>query len=66
MEIDVNKQHPGKIFGAIVVIAFLLFLASNLFVAVPVGHVAVATLFGDVQKEPYPERRPACACQSAL
>ena len=55
MEIDVNKRHAGKAIGSIAVIAFLLLLASNLFVTVPAGHVAVATLFGDVQKEPYAE-----------
>lgn len=41
-----------------VVIFFILVLAiagSRFFVSVPAGHVAVATLFGQVQEEPYAE-----------
>jgi regulator of protease activity HflC (stomatin/prohibitin superfamily) len=55
MEIDVKKRHAGKAIGMLVAIVVLVFIASNLFVTVPAGHVAVATLFGDVRREPYPE-----------
>ncbi|MDJ0805947.1 MAG: prohibitin family protein, partial [Gammaproteobacteria bacterium] len=55
MEIDVKKRNASKAVGIFIAIAFLLFLASQLFVTVPAGHVAVATLFGDVQQEPYTE-----------
>lgn len=49
-----NKQ---TVFATIVVIvlAILALAATRFFVSVPAGHVAVATLFGDVRDEPYPE-----------
>lgn len=40
---------------AIVVLLFVILIGRRLFVSVPAGHVAVATLFGAVQKEPYTE-----------
>jgi hypothetical protein len=40
---------------AIIILAALLLLGSRFFVSVPAGHVAVATLFGDVRDEPYEE-----------
>lgn len=36
-------------------IVLLLLLAANCYYSVPAGHVAVATLFGKVKSEPYPE-----------
>ena len=37
------------------IIAFLLISGSRFFVSVPAGHVAVATLFGEVIDKPYAE-----------
>jgi regulator of protease activity HflC (stomatin/prohibitin superfamily) len=49
-----NKQaFSGVAFGIILIIAVFVGLRS--FVSVPAGHVAVATLFGDVRDVPYPE-----------
>jgi len=39
----------------IALLAVLFFVGKNLYVSVPAGHVAVATLFGQVQPEPYSE-----------
>lgn len=39
--------------AAVVLVIVLLFAASRIFVSVPAGHVAVATLFGDIQKNSY-------------
>lgn len=36
-------------------IVLLVFFGSRFYVTVPAGHVAVATLFGEVQNEPYKE-----------
>lgn len=49
-----NKQ---AVFATITVIilAAIALLGSRFFVSVPAGHVAVATLFGDVRDEPYEE-----------
>jgi regulator of protease activity HflC (stomatin/prohibitin superfamily) len=51
--------RPAKVGGrivAITVIALVLaFVGMGMFKSVPAGHVAVATLFGKVQAEPYDE-----------
>lgn len=39
----------------VILLAILIIVGSRFFVSVPAGHVAVATLFGDVRDEPYPE-----------
>jgi regulator of protease activity HflC (stomatin/prohibitin superfamily) len=50
----VNKLSTPLI--VLVVIIFLLVIfGSRLFVSVPPGHVAVATLFGDIRPDPYQE-----------
>jgi regulator of protease activity HflC (stomatin/prohibitin superfamily) len=50
----VNKLSTPLI--ALVVIIFLLVIfGSRLYVSVPPGHVAVATLFGDIRPDPYQE-----------
>ncbi|MGC6505437.1 MAG: prohibitin family protein [Coraliomargaritaceae bacterium] len=52
--IPMNKQaFSGAIFGLILIVG--AFVSFRSFVSVPAGHVAVATLFGDVREEPYPE-----------
>ena len=49
-----NKQaFSSVVFGIFLVIA--VFISFRSFVSVPAGHVAVATLFGDVRDQPYPE-----------
>ncbi|MEO0510352.1 MAG: SPFH domain-containing protein [Verrucomicrobiota bacterium] len=49
-----NKQTVlATIF--IIVLAIALLAASRFFVSVPAGHVAVATLFGEVREKPYAE-----------
>lgn len=49
-----NKQaFSSVVFGIFLVIA--VFIGFRSFVSVPAGHVAVATLFGDVRDQPYPE-----------
>lgn len=49
-----NKQAFSGIIVAFVLIVGV-FVAFRSFVSVPAGHVAVATLFGDVREEAYPE-----------
>ena len=49
-----NKLRTSLIFLGVVVAVFLWF-ASSLDQKVPAGYVAVATLFGEVQKDPYEE-----------
>ncbi len=39
--------------AAVVLVIVLLFAVSRIFVSVPAGHVAVATLFGDIQQKSY-------------
>lgn len=38
-----------------IIVGLLLMFGSRIIVTVPVGHVAVATLFGEVESEPYKE-----------
>ena len=50
-----NIKIPKSLtFIAVVVVIFLWF-GSSLYQKVPAGYVAVATLFGEVQKDPYEE-----------
>ncbi len=52
----INKKPPvGKLIGIAIGLTIFLWIASNLYKTVPAGHVAVATLFGDVQQAPYSE-----------
>lgn len=46
---------PFKTVSVVVLLFLLLIFGGSLFKAVPAGHVAVATLFGKVQPEPYTE-----------
>lgn len=39
----------------VIILAVLILASTRFFVSVPAGHVAVATLFGKVQEEPYEE-----------
>ena len=38
-----------------IAVGLLLMFSSRIIVTVPAGHVAVATLFGEVEPEPYKE-----------
>ena len=49
-----NKQAVSATIAVVILILAVL-LGSRFFVSVPAGHVAVATLFGSVREEPYPE-----------
>lgn len=49
-----NKQSIGSVFLIIGLIG-AVFVGFRSFVSVPAGHVAVATLFGDVREQHYPE-----------
>ncbi len=49
------RNLPGKL-PVFIAFALLLFLVGSRFwIVVPAGHTAVASLFGKVQNEPYPE-----------
>lgn len=49
-----NKQAvTATVF--VILLAIIAIVGSRFFVSVPAGHVAVATLFGDVRDEPYSE-----------
>ena len=49
-----NKQSASLTILLAIIAAAVLF-GSRFFVSVPAGHVAVATLFGEVQDKPYQE-----------
>ena len=49
-----HKIQKPLLFIFIVLIVFIWF-GSSLYQKVPAGYVSVATLFGEVQKEPYEE-----------
>ena len=49
-----NKQSASLTILVAILAAVVLF-GSRFFVSVPAGHVAVATLFGEVQDKPYLE-----------
>jgi len=44
-----------KLISLVISVVFLLILAINSYTTVEAGHNKVATLFGKVQTEPYPE-----------
>ena len=46
---------PKSLVFIIVVVVIFLWFGSSLYEQVPAGYVAVATLFGEVQSEPYEE-----------
>ena len=54
-QIQSQQKFPikGIIFGAIVILLFMF--GSKLYKTVPVGHVAVATIFGKIVEKSYPE-----------
>lgn len=47
------QQNNWKPIALIVAIVFLVIFGSKFYISVPVGHEAVATLFGKVVKKPY-------------
>jgi len=49
------KLNPGKPIGVILGLIGFIVIAMNMYQTVPAGYVAVATLFGDIIKEPYEE-----------
>lgn len=50
-----NKATGTFLIGAVIVVMLLIVFGSRFIITVPPGHVAVATLFGDVQDEAKPE-----------
>lgn len=48
-------KYAGPLIVFAIVIVLLLMFVGRLYVTVPAGHVAVATLFGKVELEPYKE-----------
>ena len=55
-----RSRNPLKVIvpSAIIAIGLFILIANSIY-TVRAGHVAVATLFGEVRAEPYPEaRRP--------
>ena len=48
------KIPKSLIFISVIVVTFMWF-GSSLYQKVPAGYVAVATLFGEVQSDPYEE-----------
>jgi regulator of protease activity HflC (stomatin/prohibitin superfamily) len=52
--LNMNKQTVLATIVVIILAVFLL-LSTRFFVSVPAGHVAVATLFGEVKEKPYRE-----------
>ncbi|MEM6641314.1 MAG: SPFH domain-containing protein [Pseudomonadota bacterium] len=50
-----GNKPPIKSFIAIFTVFVTLFVLTKSYKTVDAGHVAVATLFGDVRSEPYPE-----------
>ena len=47
---------PKSLVFIIVVVGIFLWFGSSLYQQVPAGYVGVATLFGEVQSDPYEER----------
>lgn len=50
------ERHAGSAFKALIILVIVLVVGwalSQVYVSVPAGHVAVASLFGDVRKTPY-------------
>ncbi|HFC29836.1 MAG TPA: prohibitin family protein [Oceanospirillales bacterium] len=54
-QIQPRQEFPIKTVILVVVVLLLLMFGSKLYKTVPVGHVAVATLFGKVVDTQYPE-----------
>ena len=48
-------QLPKSILGIIVAVFVLFLVSPRFYQSIPAGHVAVATLFGEVQSKHYPE-----------
>ena len=48
-------QLPKSILGIIVAVFVLFLIGPRFYQSIPAGHVAVATLFGEVQSKHYPE-----------
>ena len=49
------NKVPAKLISVAAVFLFLFLIGSRFWIIVPAGHTAVASLFGKVQNEPYPE-----------
>ncbi len=49
------KALPSKLVSVAAVLIILFLVGSRFWIVVPAGHTAVASLFGKVQNEPYPE-----------
>ena len=47
------NEIPRPLIIAVVIVIIVLVVGSNFYQSVPAGHVAVATLFGSVEPEPY-------------
>ena len=50
-----NIKIPKSLIFIIIVVVVFLWFGSSLYQKVPAGYVAVATLFGEVQADPYEE-----------
>jgi regulator of protease activity HflC (stomatin/prohibitin superfamily) len=50
-----NAKMPKALPVTVVVLGLIILLGSNFYVTVPPGHVGVATLFGSVQENGYPQ-----------
>ena len=50
-----NIKIPKLLIFITVVVVIFLWFGSSLYQKVPAGYVAVATLFGEVQADPYEE-----------
>ncbi|MCY4603199.1 MAG: prohibitin family protein [Gemmatimonadetes bacterium] len=48
-------QLPKSVLGIIAVVFVLFLIGPRFYQSIPAGHVAVATLFGEVQSKHYPE-----------
>ena len=49
------NRLPKSLIVLVVIVAVFVYFGSSLYQKVPAGYVAVATLFGEVQSEPYDE-----------
>jgi regulator of protease activity HflC (stomatin/prohibitin superfamily) len=52
---DFDPRPLRRIVPAAIATVLVLILAANCYYSVPAGHVAVATLFGKIKSQPYPE-----------
>lgn len=53
--VEISGKKVGLGITIVVVVILVVALGTRLFVSVPAGHVAVATLFGDIVDTPYEE-----------